>query len=272
MTDEHEIDEPEVDAPEIEAEAPSEPARDYEAEARDMGWKPKEEWDGRGEWRDAETFVKRGEELLPIVQARLAKTRAEQEAERKAFDQRLKRIEAANKAAFEAQKRQFEDRQKALEARIRQAAGEGDLETYDALNRQRETLRPPEEPKVEEPAGVAPPVAEWRSRNDWYGTDEVMTAVAWAAAERLAKNGNNDVAAQLEAAEAEVKRRFPERFPQPAKPPVVESGGRSPSGKREKGAADLPAEARSAFKQFVQMGVYKQEDLARYAKAYWEQA
>jgi hypothetical protein len=44
---------------------------DTEVRARTMGWVPKEEYKGNPDnWRDANEFVRRGEEILPIVQER----------------------------------------------------------------------------------------------------------------------------------------------------------------------------------------------------------
>ena len=44
---------------------------DVEARARDMGWSPRDSWRGKAEdWIDAETFVKRGTEILPILRAK----------------------------------------------------------------------------------------------------------------------------------------------------------------------------------------------------------
>ena len=41
-----------------------------EQRAKDMGWAPREEWRGDPErWIDAEQFVHRGEEILPILRS-----------------------------------------------------------------------------------------------------------------------------------------------------------------------------------------------------------
>ena len=54
-----------TEAPEvIENETPESTVQTnpYEGEAREMGWRPKEEWQGEPEkWRDAKEFVERGE-------------------------------------------------------------------------------------------------------------------------------------------------------------------------------------------------------------------
>jgi hypothetical protein len=45
--------------------------RDYEAEARQQGWRPKEEFQGDPDrWTDAETFARRADEVLPILKKR----------------------------------------------------------------------------------------------------------------------------------------------------------------------------------------------------------
>src|SRR3990167_3752736 len=43
---------------------------EVETQARDMGWRPKEEFKGsEDKWVDAKTFIDRGEHVLPIVKA-----------------------------------------------------------------------------------------------------------------------------------------------------------------------------------------------------------
>ena len=54
------IDAPVVQEPKVESTPPVE--NNYEAEAREQGWKPKEGYEGDPEkWRPAKEFVERGE-------------------------------------------------------------------------------------------------------------------------------------------------------------------------------------------------------------------
>ena len=91
---------------------PPQPSEDFEGEARAQGWVPQEEFRGReNDWVDAETFVKRGREILPIV--------------RKNNEKLLKELKEARAIAEEArstakefqkfQKEQYERKAKDLE-------------------------------------------------------------------------------------------------------------------------------------------------------------
>src|SRR5699024_9524550 len=140
-----------------------------------------------------------------------------------------------------AQRSRFEQEKKDVETRMRSAAAEGDLETYDTLSRQRDDMKPPEQPEPQQQQQQGDPTVErWSRENPWFLEDGPMRAVAIDAAGKAAGNGA-DVTAQIQAAEAEVKRRFPEKFGTP--PAAVEGQRRAPPKKRNRGASDLPKEA-----------------------------
>jgi hypothetical protein len=82
--------------------APVTQERDYEAEARAMGWKPKEEWNGDpGKHRDAQTFV----ELADNDPAILRRKNDELRKQNEEFQQRTV---AATKAEIERTRREAE--------------------------------------------------------------------------------------------------------------------------------------------------------------------
>ncbi len=61
-----------VDAPDAEADR----IVALETEARRQGWRPQEEYRGpAGQWRSAEDFLKRGQDILPMVRKDLLKER-----------------------------------------------------------------------------------------------------------------------------------------------------------------------------------------------------
>lgn len=269
--------ETEDEAPEI--EEPKAPERNWEAEAREMGWKPRDQWRGpENGWKSAEDFVRKGEEFLPFVKASLERERSRNSEMEARNEERVRRLEESYIKAMERQKAQYKAEMDAIQAQMDMAVEAGDVAAYKALNRKRDAMgtapEVPEKPKTE--GTDHPAVVEWGRHNPWFYNNPVMRSLAISTAGTVAQGGG-DVHAQIRAAEDEVKRRFPEHFPangaQP-RPPVVESGGQSVRGtsrKREKGVSDLPPEARRAFDKFVQDKIYKAEDLARYAKAYWEQ-
>ena len=270
MTDTlHEIpEEPEGETEEVIVEKPS---RDWDKDARDMGWKPKDEWHGEPDgFRDAEEFVKRGEEIVGYMRRDRDVQRAKAERAETDRDVRIRRLEAANTASLERQATQHKADIKAISAGQRKATEEGDLAEFDALEAKRDALTPPEAPQ-EQPAHSPDDsaVKEWAKDNPWFYTDPDMRALATSTAGRLAQGGA-DVHAQIAEAEKEVRRRFPEKFEAPKA--IVETGGQPPKrGPKPKGVAQLPKEAREAFDGFVKMGVYKKDDLSDYAQKYWEQ-
>jgi hypothetical protein len=72
--------------------------RDFEAEARSHGWTPQEEFKGDpARWVDAETFIKRADEVMPL----LKKQNAHQKRELEEMKRTIKRLSAAEQRAYE---------------------------------------------------------------------------------------------------------------------------------------------------------------------------
>ena len=88
----------------VQNEAPE--VNQHESEARSQGWVPQEEFRGKeDDWVDAETFVRRGKEIMPIL--------------RKNNEKLLKELAEAKKAAEEAREaaKEFREFQKELTER-----------------------------------------------------------------------------------------------------------------------------------------------------------
>ncbi len=261
----------ELEAPEAPPEAPeAPPERDWNADARDMGWKPKDEWHGDPDgWRDAKEFVKRGDEIFGFIRNdrdRLREKNATVEADR---DARLARMEKQYVGLLERQKAQHDADIKVIDADKRKAVEEGDTTTYDALTSKREALGDALEVPEAPPAAGNADVKAWAEKNTWFYTEPAARAMATAVAQTAADKGA-DVHAQTAAAEKEVRRRFPELFEQPKA--TVETGGSPLKPKsKTKGVGQLPPEARAGFKECVRLGMYQEDDIEKYAKSYWGQ-
>ena len=162
-------------------------------EAKRQGWVPQEEFRGReNDWVDAETFVKRGREILPIV--------------RKNNEKLLKELKEAKAAAEEAktvakefqkfQKEQYERKEKELVAQIeqlriarREAISSGDGERVDELEQTQDLLKeelqqtraaanaPTSQPQQENKPD--PALQAWLEKNDWFGNDRRTTGIGW---------------------------------------------------------------------------------------------
>jgi len=272
------------------AQAPA-VSREMETKARDMGWVPQSEWRGSPDaWRPADQFVKRGEEVLPIVKSRADraerkvaelettvkelpnKIRAEVE---QSFNERLKRMEGMNRIALERQREsiwsQFEEKKRA-------AVADGNVQAYEkhVQDQHRALAEFQGEPEGEEeaepakpngkdvaPAVQTPPaVQQWIGDNAWFNRDPVMTAFATEEHGRLMREMPGlSVEENLKRTREATMDKFPERFglsPQ-QKPtasqhaPAVEGGGRQAQASQSRARVwnDLPPEAKSAAEKYI---------------------
>lgn len=243
-----------------------------EAEARLQGWVSKEEWrHDPEEWTDAETFVKRGREINPILRKSLEKERRE----RQKIEQELAELKGTVKDLAEYRQRLEKtvyDRAMADLKKQRKAAYEaGDFEAASQVDEAMDEMRTEQAkpaPKGEAPATPAkidPRVSEWMERNRWYNdSNEEMVDYANAVAQRMVRqNGGKplDFDTALPEIERRVKAQFPAKF---GTTPAMYEGtgstgqsapaGRSPSG--GKGFASLPADAKKEFERFYSAGYY----------------
>lgn len=238
-----------VDAPELEAEIASPPSVEDLARAR--GWRPKEEWNGEGEWRDATAFLEFGLDRGRDVSRELKELR---ETTKRMADTQAE-IMRQNVA-----KAREEERVRLLAVHA-QAVDEGDhTKAAQVITR------------IEQNAKAAPTgdaqVETFMRDNPWFNSDPLAQAVAKQAAEQVA---HLPVADQLEAARREVFKRFPEYAPKTQEPAkVVEVANPAATArpvKRGNTFHDLPAEAQQAAQALVRRGLLKNVD--GYVKQYF---
>jgi hypothetical protein len=249
-----------------------------EERARRMGWVPKEEFKGDPEvWRDADEFVKRGEEMLGIAKER-----------NRALDTRIQELEKTIKQftefhkkteerAYERAKREYAEELRRIQDEMDSAVKDGDARKVRELVKERDELAPPE--KEVTPAEQAPPTAflEWHRENSWYTTQGHETAKG---DKRLSKYADKIALFLLEdpefkytpddvefydAVRQEVESRFPEHFENPRQGEQRVEGTSTPrrrkSGKRT--ASDLPAEARAEMKRFIKEGLISEDEFLK---------
>lgn len=268
-------------------EAPE--ASQYESEARAQGWVAQEEFRGsESDWVDAETFVRRGKEIMPIL--------------RKNNEKLLKELGEAKKVAEEAreaakefreyQKQQFERKTKDLEAQLEQlkqakrdaiTQGDGDRaiaidDAMDELKEQRQEakqdLKAAEEKAKEVPQVTADPILnDWMDRNEWFGKDTKLTGMANGLGVELRReNPGLSGKAFLDKLDEELAAMLPEKFGKKRVPNPMEgspNGTARPSASAgKKSYTNLPAEARAACDKFVKQGLMTKE---QYVAEYdWE--
>lgn len=268
--------------------------RNYEQEARDMGWVPLDEWNGDPDnHRSAEDFVRRGEEILPIVNAqnkdlrennkaledRLAKMQGDVDMIAKVAQQQVK---DAEQAGYDKAKVKYEEKLEALQKKKFEAVQEGDLETFQQAEGEIANLQPPtapaanSEPKSNDgqPAVAGTPPSNpafdaWHKENSWYINDPANPGegdhdlsayanglVASVAPKHDMTTQEGAKACYEEIAE-KVKQMFPQKFENPNRnePGMTQPGSTGP-GKGGKGKttwADLPDSAKQAFERQKKM-------------------
>jgi hypothetical protein len=164
--------------------------RDYDREAREMGWVPQDQFhDDPSKWVDAKDFVERGEHILPILRANNKKFRkelTEKDAELKSLKDSVeahkKVIKTIQKHYGETLQAQVEAAKKELREQLREAKQTGDVdgeievqEKLEALKEQEKlakqetaTAEEVQEPKKQE-SKLDPAFQEWAEENKWFG-------------------------------------------------------------------------------------------------------
>lgn len=271
----------ETEQPQEQNNAPQDSPEDIQ-EATGMGWVPKEKFRGDPNlWRPASEFVRRGREILPIVQKtnrslqdKVRALETQMEERDRAFEERTRRLDGMARVALERQKAQLEG---AYEAAKRKAVADGDIEAYDRLadegrkavanfdpeaEAERYAPKPQPQPQQQQiPANIQSAVQGWIADNAWFDRDEEMREIASFEHGRLLKRMPGlSIEENLQKTLEYVKERFPNKFGVTSKPPAqqphspaVEGGGRQPqnSNGRARGWNDLPPEAKTSGERFI---------------------
>lgn len=270
---------------------------EMQAKAEKMGWIPPARYRGEPErFVDADEYVARGEQVLPIVRAqnqRLQEEVASLKANQAALQESLQK---ANTALEEIEERHtvatvkaVEQAKKDLQKRLAEAHDAGDSAAIAEItglmvDLNASSVEPPKKKEPETkpslpPAAVPPELKAWQEANSWFGTDKRKTALALGIAQELRDSGTTlEGVAFYEKVREEVEATL--------------GGGAAPGGKVEgargsesgtsrvgakKGYASLPADAREACeaeaRNFVGAGKrYKTIDAwrERYAELYFQ--
>jgi len=271
--------------------------RNYEAEARAEGWRPLEQFKGdHAKWIDAEEFVKRGENILPLVKAQNGKLKGELEVTKRDIAEMRKNMEEFKLFHEETAAKLKKDAAQAyskaeadLKAARKQAREDGDDDKVDEINdaivdlkkeAEKEAAKAVKAPtnKSGEDISKTPEFQAWAKENEWFGSDERKSRLAVAVGQELrAKNPNISIADFLEKVTEEVEETFGGGKPKREAASKVE-GSRRGNGSTGQSYADLPADARKQCDEDIKRHVgpnkvYKTEKdyKAYFAKLYFEE-
>jgi len=182
---------------EIETEEGVTPERDWDAEAREMGWHPQDEYRGDPDkWVDAKTFVLRGEQQMPIMRennrklmSRVRRADDENADLRQQMAEMRDSLNTLRKMAERADEAGYQRALAEAKALQREAVRNGDEAAYDNAERQiaqieerREEVRAEAAPPKPEPAkGVkgSPEFTAWFAENKtWIQGDQTLANAA----------------------------------------------------------------------------------------------
>lgn len=257
-----------------------------ETEARQFGWVPKEDFKGNeDDWKDAETFVKRGKEINGFLRNDLEKIKGLVKTEREAHAAEIKEIQSTieefkkyhNETETRAYKRALDDLKNQKAVAIEQGDGSLVVDIDEQIQNIKEAQRSNETSKTlkkEVPVnnGVHPLFNTWVKENLWYKADAELKALADIIADEVG-SANPELQGMpfYEEVTKLVKEAQPEKFQNPARKNSSvssSSDGRSPSTNKKKGYNDLPTEAKAACDKFVKQKLMTQE---QYVAEYdWE--
>ena len=270
-----------------------------EQEALHLGWVPKEDFKGNPEkWIDAEAFVQRGKELMPILrknnetlqgkigqlESQLAETRgiiaqhseameAMKDLQKKAVKEAIQRTQAEVRSSLKLAK---DNGVVAAEITITVQLGEVKQQLTDL------DAKPPAEAKpATHPAQgqVDPFTAEWVSRNSWFNEDPAMQGLVMGVAQKIKANPNTSNLtgrAFYDKLDEMLADYLPSRRQAAPKVEGARGSGGGGGGSGEKTYAGLPADAKAECdreaSRFVGEGkAFKSKEgwRAHFAQLYW---
>jgi len=238
--------------------------RNFEAEASEQGWTPKEDWKGaEDKWTDAQTFVERGEKIAGILKSRLDKQ-----------DHEIQNLKESNKKFGEYHKKTLEAQQKKdaakigeLKGQLEQAITDGDGQAYTRYSNEIDDLKANQQVPTDDAQAWAQMSQGWVAENPWYTENRKLAIYADGLSDQIRNEGYNGQAYFSELTRR-VREDHPEEFKNPNKEKanaVSEGGQRSTTNSKAHTYDNLPADAKKAQADFERdFGLSKEAYVAQY--------
>lgn len=257
-------------------------APEIRQEAESQGWVPKERFRGNeSDWVDADTFVKRGREILPILRKNnenLIKDLQSTKEQLKEFREAAEEFKKFQREAYERKAQDYEKRIQEIKESRAQAISDGDGQKVNALDdaldqakdelkEAKQAVKDADRAPIETPTSteIDPGLQVWLDRNTWFGQDKRMTGIVNGIGESLRLEfpllKGKEFLDKLDEVLAE---EFPGKFGSEKKSPAsrVESGsGRAGRGSSSNAQTydNLPSEAKAACDRFVKQKLMTRE-------------
>jgi len=260
---------------------PSSIAPEVLQEAESQGWVPKERFRGNeSDWVDADMFVKRGREILPILRKNnenLIKDLNQTKEQLKEFRQAAEEFKKFQQEAYERKASDYEQRIRDIKESRAQAISDGDGQRVnvldEALDVAKEDLKEAKQAAkdvviapepAQAPESVDPNLQMWLDKNVWFGQDRRLTSIANGLGENIRLEFPSLKGQPfLDKLDEVLAEEFPDKFGKKRTTPGsrVESG----SGRQSRGGGNaqsydnLPADAKAACDRFVKQKLMTKE-------------
>ena len=232
----------------------------YEDQAREQGWRPKEEFEGDPEkWKPAKEFVERGELFGKIdgLGKELKETR-----------KALKMLQEHHTKVKEVEYKRAVDELKALQKRhLEEGNSDGYLEASELLTDLKAEQKAREAVSAAQPAQTDPRFSSWIDANPWYTKDPDMREYADVVGLGYAnKHPGIDPEDVLKYVSVQVKSFFKDKFKNPnrERPSAVE--GNSTPTASNKSSFELTDDERRVMNTFVRAGVMTKDEYVAQVK------
>lgn len=236
----------------------------YESDARDQGWKPKEEYEGDpNKWRPAKEFVERGE-LFGKIDT-LGK-------ELKDTKKALKMLQEHHSKVKETEYNRAVTELKTLQKKhLEEGNSDEYLKTTELLTdlkaeqKAREVLGQQQAQQAQNQ--VDPRFVAWQEKNTWYNKDKDMRQFADNLGLGYAQaNPNLEPDDVLEYVSKQVKLAFRDKFENPnrTKPSAVEGGS---NAQQKKDDVQLTDDERRVMNTFIRQGIMTKDEYIAQVKA-----
>lgn len=233
----------------------------YEDQAREQGWRPKEEFEGDPEkWKPAKEFVERGELFGKIdgLGKELKETR-----------KALKMLQEHHTKVKEVEYKRAVDELKALQKRhLEEGNSDGYLEASELLTDLKAEQKAREAVSAAQPAQTDPRFSSWIDANPWYTKDPDMREYADVVGLGYAnKHPGIDPEDVLKYVSVQVKSFFKDKFKNPnrERPSAVE--GNSTPTASNKSSFELTDDERRVMNTFVRQNILTKDEYISQVKA-----
>lgn len=236
----------------------SDEERDYEAEASEQGWTPKESWKGpEDKWANAQVFVERGEKIAGILKSKNTR-----------LEDRITKLETANrdfgeyhKQTLASQRKKDAERIDDLKGKLAQSITDGDGQAYTKFSNDIENIKSEQPAPTDDAQAWNRMAQEWAVENRWYADNPKLATYADGLSDQIRADGYTG-----KAYFSELTRRAEEAFPEDfsnknrSKPNSIETGQARAVISEKKTYDDLPADAKAACDDFVKQGFMSRDD------------